>query len=191
LVPLTGLWWLVLVFGVLIPLALATIGRWGTPSIASNRKGQESVLLKALARGDEVTPVTVAMRTSLTVDEASKGLEGLARNGHLKFRADDGAFVYSLRPQDRQGPSDSRVGSVEPQTELEGPLRRRLEEPLSGRELEVLTLLATGRTNAEIARDLFIAVGTVKAHINNIYRKLDARNRAEALNRARELKVLN
>jgi DNA-binding NarL/FixJ family response regulator len=62
---------------------------------------------------------------------------------------------------------------------------------LSGRELEVLTLLATSWTSAEIARELFIAVGTLKAHINNIYCKLDARNRAEALNRVLELKVLN
>jgi hypothetical protein len=125
LVPLTGLWWLVLVFGVLISLALATNGRWGTPSIASNRKGQESELLKALARGGEVTPVTVAMRTSLTVDEASKGLEGLARNGHLKFRTDDGAFVYSLRPQDRQDPSGIR--GLAPSS-----LKRSLKAPSGG-----------------------------------------------------------
>jgi DNA-binding NarL/FixJ family response regulator len=65
-----------------------------------------------------------------------------------------------------------------------------LDEDLSERELEVLTLLASGRTNSEIARDLYVAVGTVKSHANNIYRKLGARNRAEALARARDLKLL-
>ena len=65
-----------------------------------------------------------------------------------------------------------------------------MPEPLSERELEVLTLLASGRSNKEIAKDLFVAVGTVKTHTNNIYRKLDARNRAEALAKARRLKLL-
>jgi DNA-binding NarL/FixJ family response regulator len=54
----------------------------------------------------------------------------------------------------------------------------------------VLALLATGRTQTEIARDLFVAPGTVKAHVNNIYRKLGARNRTEALARARELGLI-
>jgi DNA-binding NarL/FixJ family response regulator len=54
----------------------------------------------------------------------------------------------------------------------------------------VLALLASGRTNSEIAKDLYIAVGTVKTHMNNIYRKLGTRNRAETLARARELKLL-
>jgi DNA-binding CsgD family transcriptional regulator len=67
---------------------------------------------------------------------------------------------------------------------------KRLDDPLSERELEVLALVASGRTNAEIARDLFVAMGTVKSHTGNIYRKLGARNRAEALGRARELKLL-
>ena len=54
----------------------------------------------------------------------------------------------------------------------------------------MLNLLASGRTNSEIARDLFVAVGTVKSHTGNIYRKLAVKNRAEALARAREHKVL-
>jgi ATP/maltotriose-dependent transcriptional regulator MalT len=68
--------------------------------------------------------------------------------------------------------------------------RNQLAEPLSERELEVLSLLASGRTNSEVARDLFVSVGTVKSHTGNIYRKLEAKNRAEALARARELKML-
>ena len=60
-----------------------------------------------------------------------------------------------------------------------------LGEPLSGREVEVLTLLASGRSNREIARELLVAVGTIKTHTNNIYGKLGAKNRAETLARAR------
>jgi DNA-binding CsgD family transcriptional regulator len=61
---------------------------------------------------------------------------------------------------------------------------------LTDREREVLRLLGTGRTHSEIAKDLFVAPGTVKAHVNNIYRKLDARNRTEALAHARELRLV-
>jgi LuxR family transcriptional regulator, maltose regulon positive regulatory protein len=65
-----------------------------------------------------------------------------------------------------------------------------LPEPLSERELEVLTLVAAGKTNQEIAKELFVALSTVKTHIKNIYGKLDARNRTQALARARELRLL-
>jgi LuxR family maltose regulon positive regulatory protein len=65
-----------------------------------------------------------------------------------------------------------------------------LIEPLSARELEVLSLLALGKTNQEIARQLIVAAGTVKAHTASIYRKLDAANRTEAVARARHLGIL-
>jgi len=54
----------------------------------------------------------------------------------------------------------------------------------------VLSLLSSGKTKSEVAKDLFVSVGTVKSHTGNIYRKLDATNRTEALARARDFKVL-
>lgn len=65
-----------------------------------------------------------------------------------------------------------------------------LVEPLSRRELEILHLIALGRTNPEIAAQLIVAIGTVKAHAASIYRKLDAANRTEAVSRARQLGLL-
>jgi LuxR family transcriptional regulator, maltose regulon positive regulatory protein len=65
-----------------------------------------------------------------------------------------------------------------------------LPEPLSERELEVLRLIASGKSNRRIASELFLSVGTVKTHINHLYRKLDAHSRTQALARARELKLL-
>jgi LuxR family maltose regulon positive regulatory protein len=70
------------------------------------------------------------------------------------------------------------------------PSGQALVEPLSQRELEVLHLIALGRANKEIARQLFIAPGTVKAHTASIYRKLDVANRTEAVARARQLGIL-
>jgi len=65
-----------------------------------------------------------------------------------------------------------------------------LVEPLSQRELEVLHLIALGKTNPEIAQQLVVARGTVKAHAAHIYRKLDVANRTEAVARARQLGIL-
>ena len=68
-----------------------------------------------------------------------------------------------------------------------GPTRQPgLVEPLSERELEVLRLIASGCSNAEICGRLVIALGTVKRHINNIYGKLGAQNRTQAINKARQ-----
>jgi ATP/maltotriose-dependent transcriptional regulator MalT len=129
------------------------------------------------------------MYTSLTVDEASKMLEGLAGKGHLKLQAEDGIMAYALPDRDRR--PEQGAPSVLSELRPEGvAVPKRLDDPLSEREVEVLTLLASGRTNAEIAKDLFVAVGTVKSHVNNIYRKLGAANRAEAVTRARELNLL-
>jgi LuxR family maltose regulon positive regulatory protein len=67
---------------------------------------------------------------------------------------------------------------------------RGLLEPLSERELEVLQLIAAGKTNRQVATELFVGVGTVKTHVNNIYRKLNAHGRTQAVARARELALL-
>lgn len=65
-----------------------------------------------------------------------------------------------------------------------------LIEPLSEREIDVLQLLALGRTNQEIAQQLIVARGTIKAHAASIYRKLEVDNRTEAVARARQLGIL-
>ena len=59
--------------------------------------------------------------------------------------------------------------------------------PLSGREREVLGLMASGATNREIAGQLHLSPHTVKEHTSALYRKLDVRNRAEAVQRAERL----
>ena len=65
-----------------------------------------------------------------------------------------------------------------------------LVEPLSEREIQVLRCLAEGLAYPEIARQLVIARGTVKAHVHNIYGKLSVPNRTQAIARARELRLL-
>jgi DNA-binding NarL/FixJ family response regulator len=61
---------------------------------------------------------------------------------------------------------------------------------LSGREREVLDRIAAGSTNKEIAEQLFLSPYTVKEHTSSLYRKLGARNRAEAVQRAQRIGLL-
>lgn len=189
LAPLTSLWWIVPVLGVAAPLAYAALDKPRPTLGKPNKKDTERELLAALAERAEITATTAAMNTSLTVDEASQMLEELAKKGHLELHMEDGIMAYALRERDRRQLPDADRREL-PGGRKPGEVPQPLDEPLSEREMEVLALLSSGRTNAEIAKDLFVAVGTIKAHVNNIYRKLGARNRAEALAKARNLKLL-
>lgn len=60
-------------------------------------------------------------------------------------------------------------------------------EPLSQRELEVLTLIDRGLSNQEIGERLFLALSTVKGYNQRIFAKLNAKRRTEAVTKAREL----
>ena len=70
------------------------------------------------------------------------------------------------------------------------PAGQPLVEPLTERELDVLRLLVKGRTNAEIAEELVLALGTVKWYASQIYGKLGVSNRTEAAARARKLQLV-
>jgi DNA-binding NarL/FixJ family response regulator len=74
---------------------------------------------------------------------------------------------------------------------LMGQLRAPAKEPLSQRELEVLTLISQGSSNRETARKLFISEATVKTHLLHVYAKLGVRDRAAAVAAAFERGFLN
>ena len=65
-----------------------------------------------------------------------------------------------------------------------------LIEPLTAREVEVLALLAAGRSNPRIAEDLVITLDTVKKHVSHLLSKLGATNRTEAVARGRQLGLI-
>ena len=61
---------------------------------------------------------------------------------------------------------------------------------ISPREYEVLGLIAAGHSNQEIADKLFVSTSTVKTHVSNVLAKLDARRRTQAIQRAKELRII-
>ena len=112
------------------------------------------------------------------LDDAERGpLRDYAMRLHSHFAAERHEITAAQRKAYPPGAPLTRPGQA-------------LVEPLSRRELEVLQLIALGRTNQEIARQLIVSPGTVKAHTASIYRKLDVANRTEAVARARQLDIL-
>jgi LuxR family maltose regulon positive regulatory protein len=94
------------------------------------------------------------------------------------------ATVQATR-QDLGGPANGRgIGMGIARTPDGFPLN------LSAREVEVLTLIAEGKTNQEISAHLFLAVNTVKRHAYNIFTKLDVKSRTQAVARARQLGLI-
>jgi LuxR family maltose regulon positive regulatory protein len=85
-----------------------------------------------------------------------------------------------------------RKASSEPHATSKPRINERPpDHPLSRREIEILPLLDEGLSNKEIAARLYIAPVTVKTHLQNIYKKLNAKNRIEALKKYHEIGIIN
>lgn len=65
-------------------------------------------------------------------------------------------------------------------------INKKIPSPISDREFEVLQLLYEGKSNQQVAEQLFISLNTLKRHINNIYFKLDVTSRTMAITKCRE-----
>lgn len=121
---------------------------------------------------DEGTPLADLLRLAHTRRSAAGYVERLLS-------------AYTSENTDQHAPSAAMEPPSTPSSEL-----LPLVEPLSNREVEVLRLIATGKSNAEIAHMLVIAVSTVKTHTNTIFGKLGVSSRTQAVARARELYLL-
>jgi LuxR family maltose regulon positive regulatory protein len=114
--------------------------------------------------------------------------------GFTRLFLDEGrlvaAMLKGLSAQTRDGNRDraARLLDLFPITnrEKESQVFPAVWVPLSGREIEVLSLMAAGFSNPEIAKRLVVSTATVKTHIRHIYDKLDVQNRAEAVAQAKE-----
>jgi DNA-binding NarL/FixJ family response regulator len=111
-----------------------------------------------------------------------------------------GVFAYLLRtadPEDLAATVRQAFSSaifLSSRIRKDGPRPARSLEgtpPLTRRELEILRLAAAGRSNAELARRLWVTEQTVKFHLSNVYRKLNVANRTEAAHWAREHGLLD
>ena len=103
------------------------------------------------------------------------------------------AFINSLL-ESLQGPGNERQSNQELVEDRKASTTVHLEDglpvSLSARELEVLALIAEGKSNQEISAELYLALNTVKRHAYNIYTKLEVKKRTHAVSRARQLGLI-
>ncbi len=157
---------------------------------------------RLLAGPEAADPLKVLIATTFDLDEY---VYRALRNGAYGFLLKDGSpalLVEAVRAvaadnalispavtvrllkhmTDAASEAASVAGSGKPADRRRDPSRTRptaLELPLTARELDVVRLVARGRTNEELAAELHVSLSTVKTHLGSVQRKLAARNRVE------------
>ncbi len=113
--------------------------------------------------------------------------------------AESGSHLPSLAFLDSLLEAIQRAGSgrqldQRPVEQRAGPTTAHLEDglpiSLSAREMQVLALIAEGKSNQEISSELYLALNTVKRHAYNIYAKLEVKKRTHAVSKARQLGLI-
>jgi LuxR family maltose regulon positive regulatory protein len=182
--------------------ALALLDKLHAAALVQHRVGSQIEVgaLRALALaaiGEEAEALT-ALAQALTL---------ACPQGYLRVFADEGppmaALLARLIKASRTGHTGaplSMLASLQhafdpgPSTPVDRAAAAAVSgliEPLTSRELEVLALLATGKSNHAIADHLVVTVDTVKKHVSHVLDKLAAANRTEAVARARELSLIS
>ncbi len=105
------------------------------------------------------------------------------------------AFIDSLLEAIQQSKEIGRQADrATSRSSRAGPTTAHLEDglpiSLSAREMEVLALIAEGKSNQEISAELYLALNTVKRHAYNIFAKLEVKKRTQAVSRARQLGLI-
>jgi LuxR family maltose regulon positive regulatory protein len=169
--------------------ALARLTPLRQAAAQKGRQGRviELLLLQALAHKaqDNLTSALSRLEEALVLAEPE---------GYMRLFLDEGEPVAELLRQGRTqglgGRYLDKLLTAFRAAAKQDPTPPPLIEPLSERELEILQLIEAGLSNQQISERLFLTVGTVKWHVNNIYGKLNVRRRTQAVARARELGVL-
>ena len=181
--------------------ALRLLDRLQHAAEAGGRMGSVIAIgvVQALAHQAQgnLAPALVALERALRLAEPEGYVRVFVDEGLVMARLLSAAATQGIMPDsidtllaafeedDRRWTVDDGNSAHRPPSTVDRP--SSLIEPLSGRELEILQLIAQGRSNGAISARLFLAVSTIKGHNRNIFDKLQVQNRTEAVARAREL----
>jgi DNA-binding NarL/FixJ family response regulator len=158
--------------------------------------------LDVISHCRQVQPACQVMVISIFGDEANmlRAFECGARGYLLKDGNEDDLAAHVLNLHGGGSPMSPiiarqllvrwQTGAATPAQPASPARPQPLAQPLSGKESQVLDLVARGFTYQEVAQHLGVAVTTVQTHVRNIYGKLDVHNKAEALFEARQLGLL-
>ncbi|GAA0826550.1 response regulator [Streptosporangium amethystogenes subsp. fukuiense] len=144
---------------------------------------------RLLAGPDVATPVRVVVVTTFDLDEYVYPALRHGASGFLLKRSGPALLIEAVRAAVA---GDSLISPSVTVRLLKhvtgsGPGQEPLPEPLTEREIEIAGQVAEGKTNADIAAELFISPGTVKTHVASVQRKLGVRNRVGIAVRAWEM----
>jgi len=167
-------------------------GAAATGRITAEHPGTAVLVLTTHADDDSIlTALAAGARGYLTKDagraEIATAIRAVA-SGQTTFDATVGAMVLARLAAGATGVgaaagAGAGTRAAEPSAAAGAPdVRQRFPE-LTPREADVLTRIAEGRTNPEIATELFLTVPTVKSYVNQVFTKLGVRSRAEAVAR--------
>lgn len=184
--------------------AVKLLARLLGPAEAAGRFGVviEILALQALAlyESGKLTPALISLERALILAEPEGYVRTFADYGEpmatlLRQVAERGTapqyVARLLTAIASPGRSAGEPGAYHARASERGTaMKQSGAEPLTARELEVLRLLTDGAPNQRIAEELTVSVGTVKAHISHILGKIGARNRTEAVARARKLGLI-
>ena len=137
---------------------------------------------RALAGPGVENPMRVVIVTTFDLDEY---VYGALRAGALGFLLKDSGPTLLIEAVKAAAGGDSLVSPSVTVRLLQHLARPKLRvaapphDPLTDRELDVVRLVARGRTNQEVAGELFVSLSTVKTHLGSIQGKLRVRNRVE------------
>ena len=166
----------------------------GSPSLTLTIHAGLITAMAGRARNDRMQ-IMRGLETALAIGEEEGHRQPFIAGGHplrdLMERYGPGMPVYrpvlgELVRIDLGGETGTVGGAARQSNGRTGDLI----EPLTERELTVLRYLQETLSNVEIASILYVSVNTVKTHVKNIYRKLQAGRRREAVQRARQLRLL-
>ncbi|MFI7635314.1 response regulator [Nonomuraea sp. NPDC049400] len=136
---------------------------------------------RALAGPGVENPLRVVIVTTFDLDEY---VYGALRSGATGFLLKDSGPTLLIEAVRAAAAGDALVSpsvTVRLLQHLAQPKRAApsMNDPLTDRELDVVRLIARGRTNQEVAAELFVSLSTVKTHLGSIFAKLGVRNRVE------------
>jgi DNA-binding NarL/FixJ family response regulator len=159
-----------------------------TRRIRETRPDTEVVVLTTHADEDSILDAMRAgARGYLTKDagiaEISRAVQAASAH-HAFLDPEVQARLLEAATSGRAGASPSGTPGTSGGAPGAPPSTQPLPDDLTPREAEVLRLIAAGRSNGEIATELFVSAATVKTHVNHVFAKIGARDRAQAVHYA-------
>jgi len=158
-----------------------------------NRDCLSAMLVEALATVElgDIDGALAGLERALAIAIPESAFRAFIDEGEPMLNLLSIALDRGRLPETTSGLIDMFNAGAAVDTPADAARDHAIVNPLTDREFELLSLLAAGHSNAELAEALYISNNTVKTHIKHLYQKLNAGSRAQALDQARTLGLIN